>query len=105
MTISIWRYSHLALAVSSFLLLILASVTGIILSFQPLSEKVQSYRSDGFGSLTLAQTLPVLRKNYPGINTLNIDANQFVEISGSDAKGEKLHAYVDAGTGKILGTP
>ena len=105
MTISIWRYSHLALAVSSFLLLVLASVTGIILSFQPLSEKVQPFRTEDFGTLTLAQTLPMLRKNYPGINTLHVDANQFVQVSGSDAEGEKLSAYVDAGTGKILGVP
>lgn len=105
MTISIWRYSHLALAVSSFLLLLLASITGIILSFQPLSEKIQSYRAGNFNELTLAQTLPVLRKNYSGISELTVDANQFVKISGSDNDGEKLLAYVDPQTGRILGSP
>lgn len=105
MTISIWRYSHLALAVSSFLLLTLASVTGILLSFQPISEKIQPYRAAGFNDLKLAQTLPLLRKQYPGISELAIDANQFVQIKGSDDDGKKLLAYVDPGTGKILGTP
>lgn len=105
MTISIWRYSHLALAVSSFLLLTLASVTGILLSFEPVSEKLQPYRVDNFNQVTLAQTLPVLRKIYPGISELTVDANQFVQIKGSDAQGKKLSAYVDPVTGKILGTP
>ncbi|WP_439556770.1 PepSY domain-containing protein, partial [Dyadobacter sp.] len=105
MTISIWRYSHLALAVSSFLLLILASVTGIILAFKPLSEKAQSYRSENFSKADLSQTLPLLRKQYPGISELSVDANQFVQIKGSDAEGNKLLAYVDPLTGKLLGTP
>jgi sulfite reductase (NADPH) flavoprotein alpha-component len=105
MTISIWRYSHLALAVSSFLLLTLASVTGIVLSFQPLSEKILPYRTDNFSETTLAQTLPVLRKQYPEISELTVDKNQFVQIKGSDADGKKLVAYIDPQTGKILGHP
>ncbi|WP_031526416.1 PepSY domain-containing protein [Dyadobacter crusticola] len=105
MTISVWRYSHLALAVSSFLLLTLASITGVILAFKPLAEKTQSYRSEKFSQATLSQTLPTLRKQYPGISELSVDANQFVQIKGSDANGEKLLAYVDPATGKVLGTP
>jgi len=105
MTISIWRYSHLALAISSFLLLSLASVTGIILAFQPLAEKIQPYRADQFDDVTLAQSLPALRKIYPGISELTVDANQFVQIKGSDAHGNNLLAYVHPRTGEILGVP
>ena len=105
MTISIWRYSHLALAVSSFLLLTLASLTGVVLSFQPLSEKLYDYRADKFDEITLAQSLPVLKQTYPEINALSVDANRFVQIKGTDANGEKLVAYIDPGTGKILGHP
>lgn len=105
MTISVWRYSHLALAVSSFLFLALASITGVILSFEPLSEKIHPYRADSFNQLTLAQAIPVLHKNYPGINSLTIDANQFVQVKGSYTDGKKLLAYIDPQTGKILGVP
>ncbi|WP_442587547.1 PepSY domain-containing protein [Pedobacter sp. AW31-3R] len=105
MTISIWRYSHLTLAVSSFLLLTLASVTGIILSFQPLTEKIQPYRAANFNELSIAQTIPSLRKVYPGITELSVDANQFVQIKGSDANGENLQVYVNPENGKILGKP
>jgi sulfite reductase (NADPH) flavoprotein alpha-component len=105
MTISVWRYSHLALAVSSFILLILAVFTGIILAFQPVIEKMQPYEAKSFSQITLAQSLPQLRKTYPGITEVAIDANRFVQVKGSDAEGKKLLAYVDPLTGKILGTP
>ena len=105
MTISIWRYSHLVLAVSSFLFLVLASVTGIILSFQPVSEKLQPYRTDNFDQARLSETLPLLRTKYPGITDLTVDANDFVQIKGSDENGEKLSGYINPLTGKILGVP
>lgn len=105
MTISVWRYSHLALAVSSFLLLTLASITGVILAFEPVSQKLQPYRVDGFSEITLAQMLPVLKKSGAELIELTVDANQFVQISGSDADGKPLKAYVDPRTGKQLGTP
>ncbi|KAA0991979.1 PepSY domain-containing protein [Dyadobacter aurulentus] len=105
MTISIWRYSHLALAVSSFLLLALASVTGILLAFQPISEKLHAYRSEHFSEASLATTLPQLRKQYPGISELSVDANGFVQVKGSDKDGKKLLAYIDPMNGRILGVP
>nr|WP_294794833.1 PepSY domain-containing protein [uncultured Mucilaginibacter sp.] len=105
MTISVWRYSHLALAISSFLLLTLASVTGVILAFQPVMEKMQPYRAADLDKVTLAQSLPGLRKTYPGITELTVNAHQFVQIKGSDADGKELLAYVEPITGKILGKP
>ncbi len=105
MTISVWRYSHLALAVSSFLLLTLASVTGILLALEPVLQKTQPYRVDGFSELTLAQTLPVLKKSYAEISELTVDANGFVQLQGVDTDGKNLTAYVDPRTGKRLGMP
>jgi sulfite reductase (NADPH) flavoprotein alpha-component len=105
MTISIWRYSHLALAVSSFLLLALASVTGIILAVEPILQKAQPYRVDGFSEITLAQTLPVLKKSYSEISELSVDANGFVQLQGSNENGDNLTVYVDPLTGKSLGVP
>ncbi|WP_375445647.1 PepSY domain-containing protein [uncultured Fibrella sp.] len=105
MTISVWRYSHLALAVSSFLLLLVASITGIILAFEPVSQKRQPYRVADFNQLTLAGTLPVLKKSYAELSELRVDANQFVQIKGSDAEGKNLTVYVDPRTGKQLGIP
>ncbi|MVN91977.1 PepSY domain-containing protein [Mucilaginibacter aquatilis] len=104
MTISIWRYSHLALAVSSFLLLTLLSITGIILAFEPISQKTQPFGVNGFSQITLAKSLPALRKAYPDISELTVDANQFVKIKATDTNGKNLDAFVDPLSGKVLGT-
>ncbi|GAB3894365.1 hypothetical protein GCM10028825_36650 [Spirosoma agri] len=82
-----------------------ASITGIILAFEPVSQKIQPYRVDNVDQITLAQTLPVLKKNVSEISELSVDANQFVQIKGSDADGKNLTAYVDPRTGKTLGIP
>ncbi|GAB3920448.1 PepSY domain-containing protein [Mucilaginibacter myungsuensis] len=103
MTISVWRYSHLALAVSSFLFIALAAITGFILAFKPVSEKMPAYRAKEFDKVTLAQALPALRKAYPGATDITVDANQFVTLKGTDADNKKINAYVDPTTGKILG--
>lgn len=105
MTISLWRYSHLVLAVSSFLFLALASLTGIILSFEPISQKLLPYRTEGFDQIRVSETIPKLRNKYPGITQLTVDANDFVKIEGSDANGERLSAYINPLTGDVLGVP
>ncbi|WP_295772429.1 PepSY domain-containing protein [uncultured Mucilaginibacter sp.] len=105
MTISVWRYSHLALAVSSFLLLTLLSITGIILAFEPVSQKTQPFGVNGFSQITLAQSLPALRKAYPDVSELTVDANQFVKIKATDANGKNVEAFVNPLSGKVLGFP
>ena len=105
MTLSFWRYSHLALAVFSSLFLILASVTGVILAVDAIQEKTPPYKVENFGAITLEETLPALRKVYPEITELTVDHNQFVTLQGIDEEGEDINAYIDPGTGKIIGTP
>jgi len=103
MTISVWRYSHLALAISSFLFITLASVTGIILAFEPISEKVQPYRADGFNEISIAQALAVFEKKYDEIIDIAVDENQFVVVKAIDADGNDAEFYADPKTGKNLG--
>jgi len=105
MTLSFWRYSHLALAIFSSLFLILASVTGVILAVDAIQEKTPPYRVENFGEITLEETLPALRKVYPEITELSVDHNQFVTLQGIDEEGEDINAYIDPRTGKIIGTP
>ena len=52
MTISIWRYSHLALAITASVFILLASVTGIILAFQPISEQLQPYKVEDLKTIS-----------------------------------------------------
>ncbi|HQE34497.1 MAG TPA: PepSY domain-containing protein [Flavobacterium alvei] len=105
MTLSFWRYSHLALALFSAAFLILASVTGVILAVDAVQEKTLGYRVENFNAITLGETLPVLRKTYPEITELSVDYNQFVTLQGIDQEDNDVNAYIDPRTGKILGKP
>tara|TARA_R110002049_G_scaffold154161_1_gene318620 strand:+ start:11307 stop:13490 length:2184 start_codon:yes stop_codon:yes gene_type:complete len=103
MTISIWRYSHLTLAVSSFVFILLASVTGIMLAFQPISEQLESYKISGFESVTVAETIFHLNEKYPEVLDVQVDANQFVLASVVNNEGESLNGYIDPKTAEFIG--
>ena len=105
MTLSFWRYAHLALALFSSVFLILASVTGIILAIDAAQEKTFPYKAANFDQLTLGETLPILKKAYPEITELSIDYNQFVTLQAIDEDGNDINAYINPKTGKTLGTP
>ncbi len=105
MTLSIWRYAHLALALISSLFLVMASLTGVILAVDAIQEKMPSYRVANFEDLTLAKAIPVLKHKYAELGEINVDHNGFVLLKGFDEDGNEVEAYVDANTGAILGKP
>jgi sulfite reductase (NADPH) flavoprotein alpha-component len=105
MTLSFWRYSHLVLALFSAVFLILASLTGTILAVDTIQEKIPPYRMENFETITLGETLPVLRNAYPEITEVTIDHNQFVTLQGLDQEDNDVNAYIDPRTGKIIGEP
>ncbi len=105
MTLSFWRYAHLALALFSSIFLLLASVTGIILAVDAVQEKTLPYKAADFDKITLGETLPVLKKEYSEITELSVDYNEFVTLQAIDKDGNDVNAYIDPKTGKVLGTP
>ncbi|MBJ2125996.1 PepSY domain-containing protein [Flavobacterium sp. IB48] len=105
MTLSFWRYAHLALALFSSIFLLLASVTGIILAVDAVQEKTLPYKAEDFNKITLGETLPILKKKYSEITELSVDYNQFVTLQAIDGDGNDVKAYIDPKTGKVLGTP
>ncbi|MFD2941777.1 PepSY domain-containing protein [Flavobacterium notoginsengisoli] len=105
MTLSFWRYAHLALALFSSVFLLLASVTGIILAVDAVQEKSLPYKAEDFNQITLGETLSILKKNYSEITELSVDYNQFVTLQAMDQDGNDVNAYIDPKTGKVLGTP
>ncbi|WP_395093135.1 PepSY domain-containing protein [Vaginella massiliensis] len=105
MTVSIWRYAHLALAIISFLFLTMASVTGVILAFDPIIEKAQPYKIAGSDELTLAQTLPNLKSTYPEIFELVVDHHGFVTLEGMDEDGNDVKQIINPETGESIGDP
>ncbi len=105
MTSSVWRLAHLALAVVTFLFLILASVTGIVLAYDAAQENLQPFRADDINTISLSQAIPELKKHYPEIIELTVDHNRFVLLEGIDNDGNDVKAYINPTTGKILGKP
>lgn len=105
MTISIWRYCHFILAVSSFLFLALAAITGVILAYDAINEQALSYRIADLDKIRLSETLPILHKKYAEITEISVDKNQSVILQGIDQNDQEVYAYIDPRTGKILGSP
>lgn len=103
MTLSIWRYAHLALAIVSSLFLLILSITGVILAVGAVDERTQGYKVDNFDEINLAQAIPGLWEVYSEITELTVDHNQFVAIDAFDEDGNSMNAYIDPRTGEVLG--
>ncbi len=103
MTLSIWRYAHLVLAIVSALFLLILSVTGVILAIGAVDEKTQGYKVNNFDEISLAQTIPTLWEAYSEITELTVDHNQFVTIEAFDKEGNSMKAYIDPRTAAVLG--
>lgn len=104
MTISIWRYSHFILALTSSLFLLIASVTGVILAVEPISHQVKGYAVQDLDEVSLGTTIDALKKNYDEVFTLEVESSGFVKASVLTVEMETLNIYIDAKTGEQLGT-
>jgi len=103
MTISIWRVSHFTLAISSALFILTASLTGVILVFEPISEKLNPYNVVDIENVTIAETIAVLNTEYDEIVTLKIDENDFISADVITKSGESDQFYINPKTGKKIG--
>jgi len=75
------------------------------LSLEPVTQRLKPYAASNLDEVNLAQSLPLLRKEYPGITKISVESGQFVLIEGTDRNGDDLKAYVNPQSGKILGKP
>ncbi len=103
MTLSIWRYAHLSLAILSSVFLVILSITGVILAVDAINEKSPAYKVENFDNITLAQVLPTLREHYFEIIEIKVDHNDFVTIDAMDEDGNSIKSYIDPTTGKKIG--
>lgn len=103
MTISIWRYSHLMLAVSSFIFILIASVTGIILAFEPISNQLKPYSISEIKAIPLTETITVLTNTYEEVISLEIDDNELAIASVVTKEGLSGVFYINPYTGEKVG--
>ncbi|NRR90715.1 PepSY domain-containing protein [Winogradskyella undariae] len=101
MTLSIWRFSHFMLALVSSLFIVLASITGTILAFEPISNQLESYQINE--DTTLATTIESLTNSYDEIITISTDENDFVIASVITNEGDSETFYINPETGEKLG--
>ncbi len=99
MTKSIWRASHLILAAFSTLFLLVASLTGGLLAFEPIINKAKPYQTFGTDDISIATTLEKLQKNNTKeIYTLKNEKKGHIVAQLSDGR-----FYINPQNGKILG--
>ncbi|MEM9051768.1 MAG: PepSY domain-containing protein, partial [Bacteroidota bacterium] len=104
MTISIWRYSHMALAISAAAFILMLSVTGAILAFDPIDAKLESNISvDEFPEQTLGSTLAIIKEKYGEVVDLKKDRNGFLLLSTIDETGELQEFFIHPITGEKTG--
>ena len=103
MTISIWRYCHLTIAIFSSIFIFIASITGIILAFEPITNQLESYKIENANQLSLSKTILVLEEKYDDIITIKVDENDFVSASVITKDGESDAFYINPFTGEKIG--
>ena len=101
MTISIWRYSHVTLAISSFIFILIAAITGIILAFEPISNQLKPYAVNT-NAVTLAKTVSSLKSEYSEVLTIKLNAHNFVIASVVTKEGKNETFYINPNTGKKI---
>lgn len=100
MIISFWRYCHLALAVSSFVFILLATITGVILAFEPVTDMAEVGSASKVGGANLAQTVDVMKQRYLEVFSISVDENGLVHTSVMDENGDFGAFYINPLTGE-----
>jgi len=103
MTISIWRYSHLLLAIISSLFLLIASITGVILAVEPVAHQAKSFDVRDLEKVSLTTTLEAVKSEYDEVFSLEVESSGFVKASVLTADFETANFYIDPVSGKALG--
>ena len=103
MTISIWRYSHFALAISASVFLVLAALTGIILAFQPINEMLKTSDTIQLNRIDLVETIGVFKDKYPEVIDFKVANNYTFIASVFTKEKEFLEGYFNPLNGNYLG--
>jgi len=101
MTISIWRYSHLTLAISSFIYIFIAAVTGFILAIEPIENQLKPYSLKN-NNISVAQTLASLKKEHKEIVFLKVNQHHLVSASVITKQGKSQTFYINPVSGKKI---
>ena len=102
MMLSIWRYCHFSLAAISSLFLILASLTGAILAFEPITNSLKNYSINNLNEISLKETLNVLDKKFKEVYEIQITAENFVSAKVLTFSNQTEEVYLNPINGETL---
>lgn len=100
---SLWRYSHFMLAAISAVFLLLASITGAILAFEPISKNLRPFDPVDLETVYLLETIESLKRNYSEVLELEVTPEGFVKAAVFTEEGNSEDIFVHPRTGEKLG--
>ena len=103
MILSIWRYCHLSLALVSAIFLIILSITGLILSFYPINDKLSKFHQDELDNITVSSFIQKVQTHNHEIIEINVLKNGFLTVKALDKKGQTTKFYANPKNGENLG--
>lgn len=99
MILSFWRRIHLILALLSFLFLLITSITGVILSFEPIQNELSECHISRAPNTSVSDLIVQLEKQYDEVFEVKIEENEFLQLSVITAEGDFETFYADPKTG------
>ena len=102
MILSIWRYCHFSLAAAASLFLILASLTGAILTFEPITNSLKNYSINNLNEISLKETLSVLDKKFREVYEIQITTEGFVSAKVLTFSNQTEEIYFNPISGETL---
>ena len=93
------------LALSTSIFLVLASLTGLILAFEPMGDALAPIEKRDLRKVSLASTMAVMDVQYNEVISLEVDKNDFVVASVVNQSGTTETIFIDPISGKKLGNP
>jgi len=101
MRVSVWRLIHLWLAIISGVFVLLASITGAILAFEPVYELSHDYNVED-KRLTVSELIFNVSQVYEEVSSITKDHNGHYQISVFNENGEETF-YINPANGERLG--
>lgn len=102
MLLSFWRKAHLILALTISLFLLITSITGVILSFEPISNEFDERHIENASSITVADLIEVLEMKYVEVIEVKVESDEFLQVSVITEEGEFETFYADPKTGEKI---
>ena len=102
MILSIWRFCHFSLAAVASLFLIIASLTGAILAFEPITDSLKNYSINNLNEISLKETLNVLDKKFKEVYEIQITNEDFVSAKVLTFSNQTEEVYLNPINGETL---